>query len=165
MGTELDRLADSSNVTKITSLSHKMKSLGRMYASSSKYFPIEFLVKNLEVISCRLGAVGDIGWVVTCLQGVGVDLPRLMDVYNRLYLARDPVWLTEGSPLHVLKVLVSLLHQFASSPDLVSPGERRQLTVVCQDAVSTYLGELYMKQDTQAMIQQFRDIQAKLDRI
>ena len=83
-----------------------MKALGRMYASSSKYFPIEFLVKTLEVISCRLGNVGDVGWVVSCLQGVGVDLPRLMDVYNRLYLARDPVWLTEGNPLHVLKVTI-----------------------------------------------------------
>ena len=58
-----------------------------------------------------------------------------------------------------------LLQQFASSPELVSPGERRQLTVVCQDAVSTYLGELYMKQGTETMVQQFRDIQAKLDRI
>ena len=96
---------------------------------------------------------------------MGVDIPRLLDVYNRLYLAKDPIWLTEGNSLHLLKVLCSLLSQFAASPDLVAAGERRQFNVVCQDAVATYLGELYMRQDTQDLIQAFRDIQAKLDRI
>ena len=39
--------------------------------------------------------------------------------------------------------------------------------VVCQDAVSTYLGELYMKQtqETSGLVARFRDIQAKLDRM
>jgi len=160
---ELDRLPESSNNTKILSLSQKMETLGRMYAGSTKYFPVEFLVKILEVTSCRLG--GDPGVVIAMMQGVGVDIPRLLDVYNRLYLAKDPIWLTEGNSLHLLTVLCSLLSQFAASPDLVALGERRQFNVVCQDAVATYLGELYMRQDTQQLIQAFRDIQAKLDRI
>ena len=33
-----------------------------------------------------------------------------------------------------------------TNPSLVSLGERRQFMVVCQDAVSTYLGELYQKE-------------------
>ena len=64
-------------------------------------------------------------------------------------------------------MLFSLLQSFATDPGLVSPGERRQFMVVCQDAVSTYLGELYMKQtqETSGLVARFRDIQAKLDRM
>lgn len=38
--------------------------------------------------------------------------------------------------------------------------------LVCQDSVTTYLGELYMKQahETSGLVAKFRDIQAKLDR-
>ena len=45
--------------------------------------------------------------------------------------------------------------------------ERRQFQVVCQDAVSTYLGELYMRQSGEAssLVAKFRDIQARLDRM
>ena len=86
------------------------------------------LVRQLEVISCREG--GDPGWVPTCLQvleltwskfgpiwsdlftscvqGVGVSVARLLDVYNRIYTAKDPVWLTSGDELHILKVIQQL---------------------------------------------------------
>lgn len=39
--------------------------------------------------------------------------------------------------------------------------------MITKDAVSTYLGELYMRQagETAAMVSTFKDIQAKLDRI
>ena len=47
---------------------------------------------------------GDSGWVPATLQGVGVSVARLLDVYNRLYTAKDSVWLTSGDELHILKV-------------------------------------------------------------
>merc|ERR1712211_63049 len=101
---------------------------------------------------------GDPAWVPGTLQGVGVSIARLLDIYNRLYTAKDSVWLTSGDELHVLKVLSALLSDFASTPGKVPPAERRQFTVVCQDAVSTYLGELYMRQtqETTAMVSTFR---------
>ena len=150
---------------KIAALSNKIETLGRQYASSSKYFPLELIVKQLEMVSCREAA--ESGWVSSALQNAGVALPRLLDVYNRLYSNKDSVWLTLGDNLHVLKVLCSLLQSFASDPSLVSAVERRQFTVVCQDAVSTYLGELYMKQtqETSGLVTKFRDIQARLDRL
>jgi len=163
---ELDRLATSDVGTKKRGISCKIESLGRLYSSSSKYFPLEFLVRKLELFSCREGG-GEYIWVPLCLQKIGVDLPRLLDVYNRIYLAKDAVWLTAGNELHILHVLAAILSMFVDAPLSVnSSADRRQFTVVCQDAVSAYLGELYMKQseDTAIMISRFRDIQARLDR-
>jgi len=75
--------------------------------------------------------------------------------------------LTAGNELHILHVLAAILAMFVEAPlSVASSADRRQFTVVCQDAVSAYLGELYMKQseDTAVMISRFRDIQARLDR-
>ena len=47
--------------------SRKIESLGRLYMNSSKYFPLEFLVKKLEEFSCKEGG-GEYTWVPTCLQ-------------------------------------------------------------------------------------------------
>jgi len=161
----IEQQENSTNQNKVLALSNKMETLGRQYANSSKYFPLELIVRQLEVVSCR--ERGEAGWVPTCLQTTGVSLPRLLDVYNRLYTTKDSIWLTLGDSLHILKVLCSLLQLFATDPSLVSPGERRQFMVVCQDAVSTYLGELYQKQtqETSGLVARFRDIQAKLDRM
>ena len=46
--------------------SKKIESLGRLYCGSSKYFPLEFLVRQLELLSCR--EEGDPAWVPVCLQ-------------------------------------------------------------------------------------------------
>ena len=86
------------------------------------------LVRHLEVISCRFALItlskfamipkltvacilregGDPAWVPVTLQGVGVSVARLLDVYNRLYTAKDSVWLTSGDELHILKVILQL---------------------------------------------------------
>jgi len=164
---QLDRLAHSDVTTKKRAICCKIESLGRLYSSSSKYFPLEFLVRKLELFSCTAGG-GEYMWVPDCLQKIGVDLPRLLDVYNRIYLAKEAMWLTAGNELHILHVLASILTMFVEAPlSVTSNADRRQFTVVCQDAVSAYLGELYMKQtdDTASMISRFRDIQARLDRL
>jgi len=161
----IDQLESSTAQNKVLALSNRMESLGKQYASSSKYFPLELIVRQLEIVSCR--ERGDSGWVPTCLQATGVSLPRLLDVYNRIYTTKDSIWLTLGDSLHILKVLCSLLQLFANDPGLVNLSERRQFTVVCQDVLSTYLGELYQKQSQEAsgLVARFRDIQTKLDRL
>jgi len=163
---ELERLGNTDSSTKKIAISRKIESLGRLYVTSSKYFPLEFLVRKLELISCKEGG-NDYTWAPKCLQNIGVDLPRLLDVYNRIYLTKESVWLTAGDELHVLRVLCSILTIFAGNPGTVPLQDRRQFTVVCQDAVSAYLGELYMKQtqETASMVSRFRDIQAKLERM
>ena len=37
-----------------------------------------------------------------------MSVARLLDVYNRIYTAKDPVWLTSGDELHILKVIQRL---------------------------------------------------------
>ena len=60
-------------------------------------------------VGCILREGGDPGWVPVTLQGVGVSVARLLDVYNRLYTAKDSVWLTSGDELHILKVTLLML--------------------------------------------------------
>ena len=141
--------------------SGKIESLGRLYITSSKYFPLEFLVRKLEVASCSEGG-GDYTWVPSCLQNIGVDPPRLLDVYNRIYLAKvrvDPprlvdvdnmtyflqesVWLTCGDELHILRVLSSILANFAENPGVVSLQDRRQFIVVSQVHLSLNVYTVY----------------------
>ena len=43
---------------------------------------------------------------------------------NRLYVSNDPVWLTQGTPYHLLYVLARILEAFADAPNSVSYGER-----------------------------------------
>ena len=88
-------------------------------------------VKELELFSAK-ARCEDYTWVSLTLQKIGVDLPRLLDVYNRIYLAKEAVWLTAGDEFHILRVLSSIIAMFAESPSTVNNHDRRQFTVVCQ---------------------------------
>ena len=56
---------------------------------SLRYFPVDFLVRKLEVFSSKVGA--EHSWVFKSLLDVGFSLPKILDVYNRLYVSNDPV--------------------------------------------------------------------------
>lgn len=149
--------------TKISVLSSKLKSLGKLYASSQKYFPMEFIVKKLELFSLQIN--GDYEWVFKSLLSIGMALPKVFEVYNKLYTANDPVWLTKGAPYHLLRVLAKLSEKFAESPSNVPSNERRHFTVYCLDVIGNCLGYLYTKHDTKDLVSEFRAIQAKLERL
>ena len=107
-----------------------------------RYFPVDFLVRKLEVFSSKVGA--EHSWVFKALLDIGFSLPKILDVYNRyscaefslisssmiftfcnrLYVSNDPVWLTQGTPYHLLYVLARILEAFADAPNSVSYGER-----------------------------------------
>ena len=54
-----------------------------------------------------------------------IDLTiELLTLCNRLYVSNDPVWLTQGTPYHLLYVLARILEAFADAPNSVSYGER-----------------------------------------
>ncbi len=42
----------------------------------------------------------------------------------RLYSANEPVWITQGTPNHLLYVLAKILETFADSPSSVPYSER-----------------------------------------
>lgn len=47
---------------------------------------VEFLVKFLEQEVCRLN--WDVGFVTITMQEIGVQLPRLLEVYDQLFKTR-----------------------------------------------------------------------------
>ena len=111
LDTEIEKSGSASPQNKISILSSKLKSLGKMYASSQKYFPMgkdidflrikvwkkkfslfcyhllisilfpEFIVKKLELYSVQIH--GDYEWVFKTLLAVGIPLPKVFEVYNR----------------------------------------------------------------------------------
>ena len=162
---ELKKLNSADTDTKIATLSNKIRALGRLYASSEQFFPLDFLIKTLESYSVKWD--GNPSWVVATLLSVGVNLPRLFSSYNKLVVAKDSSGQTEGRPNHLLRVLLGLLNRFVDSPSVVPVSERRTFAGQCIDAMTFYLSELYCTAHTSsaALISEFRNVQGKFERL
>ncbi|KAJ0057198.1 hypothetical protein NL108_002123, partial [Boleophthalmus pectinirostris] len=118
-------LADSvamSPIDRMRSLSLKLIALGRMYAGTPRYFPLEFLVKFLEQEVCRLN--WDIGFVTSTMLEIGVQLPRLLEVYDQLFKTRDPCWQRLKKPLHLVECIHVLLSGYVDDPSKVPTYDR-----------------------------------------
>lgn len=55
----------------------------------------EFLVKFLEQEVCRLN--WDVGFVTSTMQEIGVQLPRLLEVYDQLFKTRVQLELSSSA--------------------------------------------------------------------
>ncbi|NWW81042.1 NU155 protein, partial [Climacteris rufus] len=149
----------------------KLALLGKIYAGTPRYFPLgklfslhNFLVQFLEQQVCTLN--WDVGFVTYTMQEIGVPLPRLLEVYDQLFKARDPYWNRMKKPLHLLECIHVLLSGYVQDPSRVLM--RRRFTNVCLDAVSCYLVELQSMSPTlmvQTTIGNFKSLQAKLERL
>lgn len=165
---EVKKLSSADTETKLATLGSKMKTLGRTYAQSEQFFPLEFLVKTLETYSVRWN--GPPGWAVSIILTAGVSFQRLFAVYNRLYGAKDVVWQAEGKPNHLLKVLADMLNRLVDSSTgglaaLVPTADRRALIGQCVEAVGVYLTDLFCTTHatSPALIAEFRTLQGKLE--
>ncbi|XP_060092043.1 nuclear pore complex protein Nup155 [Heteronotia binoei] len=162
-------LSDSvtmSAADRMQALSLKMVMLGKIYAGTPRYFPLEFLVQYLEQQACSFN--WDVGFVTYTMQEIGVPLPRLLEVYDQLFKARDPYWSKMKKPLHLLECIHVLLSGYVQDPNRVLTYERRRFTNICLDAVSGYLVELQSISPTlavQTTIGNFKSLQAKLERL
>uniref|UniRef100_A0A8D0KRI5 Nuclear pore complex protein Nup155 n=1 Tax=Strix occidentalis caurina TaxID=311401 RepID=A0A8D0KRI5_STROC len=161
---ELSDSVSLSPADRMQALSLKMVLLGKIYAGTPRYFPLDFLVQFLEQQVCTLN--WDVGFVTYTMQEIGVPLPRLLEVYDQLFKARDPCWNRMKKPLHLLECIHVLLSGYVHDPSRVLLRERRQFTNVCLDAVSCYLVELQSMSPTlmvQTNIGNFKSLQAKLE--
>ncbi|XP_037120775.1 nuclear pore complex protein Nup155 [Syngnathus acus] len=162
-------LADTvamSTVDRMRSLSLKVVSLGRIYAGTPRYFPLEFLVKFLEQEVCRLN--WDVGFVTSTMQEIGVQLPRLLEVYDQLFKTRDPYWQRLKKPLHLVECIHVLLSGYVDDPSRVPTYDRRRFANVCLDNICGYLVELQSLSPNAALqhtIGNFKSLQAKLDKL
>ncbi|XP_010081760.1 PREDICTED: nuclear pore complex protein Nup155, partial [Pterocles gutturalis] len=149
---------------RMQALSLKMILLGKIYAGTPRYFPLDFLVQFLEQQVCALN--WDVGFVTYTMQEIGVPLPKLLEVYDQLFKVRDPYWNRMKKPLHLLECIHVLLSGYVRDPSRVPT--RRRFTNVCLDAVSCYLVELQSMSPTltaQTTIGNFKSLQAKLEQL
>ncbi|KFZ55857.1 Nuclear pore complex protein Nup155, partial [Antrostomus carolinensis] len=181
---ELSNSVSLSPADRMQALSLKMVLLGKLYAGTPRYFPLgklfslHFLVQFLEQQVCTLN--WDVGFVTYTMQEIGVPLPRLLEVYDQLFKARDPYWNRMKKPLHLLECIHVLLSGYVQDPSRVPLRNkkefviilcflcRRRFTNVCLDAVSCYLVELQSMSPTAAVqttIGNFKSLQAKLERL
>ncbi|XP_064356435.1 nuclear pore complex protein Nup155-like isoform X1 [Dromaius novaehollandiae] len=163
---ELSDSVSLSPADRMQALSLKMVLLGKIYAGTPRYFPLDFIVQFLEQQVCTLN--WDVGFVTYTMQEMGVPLPRLLEVYDQLFKARDPYWNRMKKPLHLLECIHVLLSGYVHDPSRVLHFERRRFTNVCLDAVSCYLVELQSMSPTlmvQTTVGNFKSLQAKLERL
>ncbi|XP_048876664.1 nuclear pore complex protein Nup155 [Brienomyrus brachyistius] len=151
---------------RMRALSLKLVSLGRIYAGTPRYFPLEFLVKFLEQEVCRLH--WDVGFTTSTMLEMGVQLPRLLEVYDQLFKTRDPYWQRMKKPLHLLECIHVLLSGYVEDPSRVPAYDRRRFTNVCLDNICGYLVELQSLSPSAALqyvIGNFKALQAKLEKV
>ena len=79
-------------------------------------------MRTLELYSVSLKVSYD--WVFQSLLEIGIPLPKVFEVYNRLFSSNDPMWLTQDCPNHLLNTLAKILDQFADTPNIVAYSER-----------------------------------------
>ncbi|CAB1318328.1 unnamed protein product, partial [Coregonus sp. 'balchen'] len=126
----------------------------------------EFLVKFLEQEVCRLN--WDVGFVTFTMQEIGVQLPRLLEVYDQLFKTRDPCWQRLKKPLHLVECIHVLLSGYVEDPSRVPTYDRRRFTNVCLDNICGYLVELQSLSPNSALrltIGNFKALQAKLEKV
>ncbi|XP_053557191.1 nuclear pore complex protein Nup155 [Bombina bombina] len=151
---------------RMQALSLKLTLLGRIYVSTPRYFPLEFLVQFLEQQVCILN--WDTGFVTYMMQEIGVTIPKLLEVYDHLFKARDPYWTRMKKSLHLFDCIEVLLSGYVQDTNKVPNYERRRFNTICLDAISCYLVELQSMNPSQALqttIGNFKSLQAKLERL
>uniref|UniRef100_A0A8C5THZ5 Nuclear pore complex protein Nup155 n=1 Tax=Malurus cyaneus samueli TaxID=2593467 RepID=A0A8C5THZ5_9PASS len=83
---ELSDSISLSPADRMQALCLKLALLGKIYAGTPRYFPLDFLVQFLEQQVCTLN--WDVGFVTYTMQEIGVPLPRLLEVYDQLFKGR-----------------------------------------------------------------------------
>uniref|UniRef100_A0A8C5LJD4 Nuclear pore complex protein Nup155 n=2 Tax=Leptobrachium leishanense TaxID=445787 RepID=A0A8C5LJD4_9ANUR len=163
---ELSDSKDMDPANRMQSLNLKLTSLGKIYSHTPQYFPLEFLVQYLEQQVCILN--WDVGFVTYTMQGIGVPIPKLLEVYDHLFKAREPCWNRLKKPLHLLECIHILISKFVQDPNQIPNYERRRFINTCLDAIACYLVDLQSMNSTsvlQTTIGNFKSLQAKLERL
>jgi len=164
---EIASTAQMSPQDRVASLTNRLGAIAKLYVSAERYFPVAVILRHLEHQSASLGL--DHRWVHLLLLEVGVAPGRLLELLDRLWKAKDPVWASVGRPYHPLTVLQGFMDHMASHPTFIPPNDRKRLIMACLDTVSSYLVELQAISATDPRVltltSGFRSTQAKLDRL
>lgn len=141
----------------------KIKMLGLEYSGTPHCFPIDFLVKELEIRACRLG-VGNTDVITGFLQ-LGVAMEDLLDLYDKLVGGNNRVWLNEGNEFHLIESTASLVNYFVNNTKIGNNFLKRKVIIKCQDIISKCLTTLFSKANASELIQRLRAVQSVLNRL
>nr|XP_018906260.1 PREDICTED: nuclear pore complex protein Nup155 [Bemisia tabaci] len=158
----LNACTSSSGTEKLKAVLQKVQSLSRVHTIPSPCFPLDFLIGQLEVLSCRFKAPADCVYSVF-LQKIGVSYPMLLDVYQELYTSGDWCWDREGNEFHLMEVITSLGETFfqVSHKDSMYSA----CFVKLQDLISSCLAILYTRPEARALIERMKNVRNKLNKL
>ncbi|XP_071835712.1 nuclear pore complex protein Nup155-like [Apostichopus japonicus] len=164
---EFEGTAGKPPASRSTIISNKLISQGKIYITSERYFPLEFLVSYLEKKNCQFELNPQ--WVFQSFLDIGISLQKLHLVYDRLFKAKNPSWQTSRNPFHLLGAISELLEKFCQRPAHVSGLERRQFVTLCLDAIAGYKVELEATtgrpQVKRRLLEKFAELQYRLERM
>ncbi|XP_045519163.1 nuclear pore complex protein Nup154 [Pieris brassicae] len=148
---------------KISSVLSKLTTLGREYVNSGHCFPLYFIVRQLEILSCKIQA--EKSMVFKTILNIGVSLEQVLDIYVKLVSVNERVWLGCGDESHVCGVAVLLLQQARSEVANLPAAPRRRALARCKDLHEAALSALQSRPNTQILIDKITVAQAHLDRM
>ncbi|ELW53479.1 Nuclear pore complex protein Nup155 [Tupaia chinensis] len=102
---ELNESVTLSSPDRMNALSLKIVLLGKIYAGTPRFFPLDFIVQFLEQQVCTLN--WDVGFVIQTMHEIGMPLPRLLEVYDHLFKSREneAVYLLDDKCINEINLL------------------------------------------------------------
>ncbi|XP_012260855.2 nuclear pore complex protein Nup155 [Athalia rosae] len=160
---ELKNAVAPSAEDKMVILMTKVKLLGQEYSGTPHCFPIDFLIKQLELRACRLRVSNN--HIISGFLQLGVSIEDLLDLYDKMIGGNNRTWLTEGNELHLIESTANLVTYFTSSSNITNTFIRRKITAKCQDVIAKCLTTVYSKPNADELINRLRSIQSVLNRM
>ncbi|KAK2704769.1 hypothetical protein QYM36_016979, partial [Artemia franciscana] len=121
---EIAKVGNAESSTKMAVLGAALKRLARQYASSEQYFPLEHVIKTLELYAVKFQYQEPL-WLPNTLLSAGIPLLRIYKAYVKVHSARDNVWKAEGAPHHLVTVIDRITKIFAENPNSLPAPERK----------------------------------------
>ncbi|CAG9765140.1 unnamed protein product [Ceutorhynchus assimilis] len=159
------RKTTTGGADRIKPILQKVKNLARLYGSSDNSFPLSYITSELEMINAKLR--GPKGLVPNTFIEVNIDFQRLIEVYSSLLNLSGNLnfWQNEDHEFHLCESTCALVMSFINNHNAFSSIEKRKIVATCQDTMTTLLSNLYTKANSDALVNQVRNIQTKLSRI
>lgn len=148
---------------KMSIIMSKIKILGQEYSGTPHCFPVDFLLKELEIRSCRL-QISNTEIVSGFLQ-LGVVMEDLLDFYDKMIGGNNRVWLNEGNEFHLIESTANVVNYFINHTKIGNSFVRRKIITKCQDVISKCLTTLFSKPNGGDLITRLRAIQSTLNRL
>ncbi|XP_048479675.1 nuclear pore complex protein Nup154 [Plutella xylostella] len=148
---------------RLDSMLSKLTTLAKEYVNTGHCFPLYFIVRQLEITSCKLQA--DHRMVFKAVLNIGVSLELVLDIYIKLVSVNERAWLASGDELHVCRVCALLLEAARELAPALPPAARRRCLARAKDLHEAALSALQARPNTQRLIDRISVAQAHLDRM